>query len=64
MLVLVLESSTSAAKAMLYSSELGMIDIKTESYLPQYSDMATQGRTGCFHADDQFGKSDLPGIQN
>lgn len=57
MIVLVLESSTASAKAMVYCSERGVLDIKTEAYFPEYSDVETHDAEGVFQQTIRLGKN-------
>ncbi|MGI6003889.1 MAG: gluconokinase [Christensenellales bacterium] len=50
MAVLVLEASTSSAKAMVYDQDKGIVNIYTEAYAPQISDVATHDADGVFAA--------------
>lgn len=61
MKILVLESSTTSAKAMLYSSEKGVLAIKTETFFPEYSDIQTQDAEGIFQQTAGLGKQILNG---
>lgn len=61
MRILVLESSTTSAKAMLYSSEKGVLAIKIETFLPEYSDIETQDAEGIFQQTARLGKQILNG---
>ncbi len=56
MLVLALESSTTSAKAMLYSTIDGVIDLVTQEYLPQNSDGRTQDAEGVFLQTMEVGR--------
>ena len=56
MLILALESSTTSAKAMLYSTMDGVINLVTQEYLPQNSDGRTQDAEGVFLQTMQLGK--------
>lgn len=56
MLILALESSTTSAKAMLYSTTDGVIDLKTKEYLPENSDGRVQDAEGVFQQTMQVGK--------
>jgi gluconokinase len=56
MLILALESSTSSAKAMLYSTTNGVINLVTQEYLPENSDGMTQDAEGVFLQTMQVGK--------
>lgn len=61
MRILVLESSTTSAKAMLYDSEKGVSDIKIEAFLPQYSNVETQDAEGIFQQTAGLGRKILNG---
>ncbi len=56
MRILVLESSTTSAKAMLYDSALGVLDVKTQNYPPEYTDNATQDAEGVFAQTAELGR--------
>lgn len=57
MLILALESSTTSAKAMLYSTTDGVLDIKTKEYLPEHNDVKTQDPDGVFMETVELGKA-------
>lgn len=56
MQILILEASTTSAKAMLYSTEEGILDLKTEEYHPHVSDVGTQDAEGVYQQMVQLGK--------
>lgn len=56
MLILALESSTTSAKAMLYCTERGVLDLLTEEYLPETSDIETQDADGVFRQMMKVGR--------
>ncbi len=56
MMILALESSTTSAKAMLYSTTEGVIDMVTQEYLLQNNDGRTQDAEGVFMQTMQVGK--------
>ena len=56
MLILVLEASTSSAKAMLYSAEEGVLALRTLPYDPSYSDVKTQEADKVFDALVSLGR--------
>ncbi|WMJ83515.1 gluconokinase [Oscillospiraceae bacterium LTW-04] len=49
MKVLVLEASTSSAKAMLFDSEQGILALKSENYPPKVGDSTVQNTEGVFY---------------
>lgn len=57
MQILVLESSTTSAKGLLYSDRQGVLKVTTEAYLPQYSDIQTQDAEGIFQQTAAVGRS-------
>lgn len=63
MYILVLESSTSSAKALLYCTEKGVIDIKTKTYLTQYNDIETQDADGVFNQTIELGRQVSEGYE-
>jgi len=56
MLVLVLESSTTSAKAMLYCSDRGVIRIETEAYPPHFNINGIQDAEGVFKRTVDLGR--------
>ena len=56
MLVLALESSTSAAKAMLFDTEKGVVDVETEPYGPQVDENGTQDTDAVFQSTMRVGR--------
>ena len=56
MLILVLEASTSSAKAMLYSAKEGVLALRTLPYDPSYSDVKTQEADRVFDALVSLGR--------
>ena len=49
MRILALEESTSSAKALIYDSDLGIIDVQSTPYPKEYCDVYTQDADGIFH---------------
>jgi len=56
MLILVLESSTTSAKAMLFSTDAGVIDLVTKEYLLENNDVESQDGEGVFMQTVKLGK--------
>lgn len=56
MQILVLEASTTSAKAMLYSTEQGILDLMTEEYHAHVSDVGSQDADGVYQQMVQLGK--------
>lgn len=57
MQILVLESSTTSAKGLLYSDRGGVLKVTTEAYLPEYSDVQTQDAESVFQQTAAVGRS-------
>lgn len=57
MLILVLEASTTSAKAMLYSAQKGVLAVKSLPYDASFSDVKTQDADKVFEAVAALGKS-------
>ncbi len=63
MRILVLESSTTSAKALLYTDRQGVLKVMTEAYLPEYSDGRTQDAEGVFRQTASVGRRAAEGCE-
>lgn len=57
MKVLVLESSTSSAKAMLYDTDTGAAEVRSQPYRHRHADTSTQDASDIFHQTADIGKA-------
>lgn len=63
MLILVLEASTTSAKAMLYDGERGILKVDSRSYPPTINDVATQDTEGVYRELLKIGRDVCSGHQ-